>query len=509
MIAKKPIFLWFFILLKFALQYYLINPVYDLQRDEYLHLDQAKHLSWGYISVPPVTSWISWIIAQLGNTVFWIKFFPALFGALTIVVVWKIINELKGNLYAHILAAVALTFSALLRINILYQPNSLEILFWTLFYLTLIKFINTKNNKWLWIAALTVAFGFLNKYNIIFLLLALLPAVLLTEHRRIFTNKYFYLSVLFFVLLVSPNLVWQYQNHFPVYHHLKELAATQLVNVNRLDFLKEQLLFFMSSLFVLIAAFISFLIYPPFNKYRVIGLSYLFAISMYVYLRAKGYYAIGLYPTLFAFGAIYLEQLFSTGWKRYLRPVTILVVLLLFIPFIKIILPILTPEEIVQKEAVFKKYGLLRWEDGKDHPLPQDFADMLGWKELANKVDAIYDTIPDKGNTLVYCDNYGEAGAINYYSKNHSINARSLNADYINWFGLDKMEIKNVIMVKSPKDEDKDRTKERPIFEKVLLAGKIENRFAREYGAAIFVLEGAKISINERFKKEIEIKQHE
>lgn len=54
--SKKTIILLGFIILKFVLQYALISPEYDLQRDEYLHLDQAHHLAWGYLSVPPVTS---------------------------------------------------------------------------------------------------------------------------------------------------------------------------------------------------------------------------------------------------------------------------------------------------------------------------------------------------------------------------------------------------------------------------------------------------------------------
>ncbi len=44
---------------------------------------------------------------------------------------------------------------------------------------------------------------------------------------------------------------------------------------------------------------------------------------------------------------------------------------------------------------------MLTWEDGKEHPLPQDFADMLGWQELARKVDSLYDQIPRSENTLV------------------------------------------------------------------------------------------------------------
>ena len=102
---KKMWILVGFIFLKFLLQYILISPEYDLQRDEYLHLDLGHHLAWGYLSVPPLTSWISKIIYLLGNSVFWIKFFPSLFGALTILVVWKAIEELKGNLFALILGA--------------------------------------------------------------------------------------------------------------------------------------------------------------------------------------------------------------------------------------------------------------------------------------------------------------------------------------------------------------------------------------------------------------------
>ena len=98
--TKKTIILIGFIILKFVLQYVLISPEYDLQRDEYLHLDQAHHLAWGYLSVPPVTSWISYIIFLLGNSVFWVRFFPALFGAVTLLIVWKTIEVLKGNLYA-------------------------------------------------------------------------------------------------------------------------------------------------------------------------------------------------------------------------------------------------------------------------------------------------------------------------------------------------------------------------------------------------------------------------
>ena len=125
--TKKTFILIGFILLKFLLQILLLSPDYDLQRDEYLHLDQANHLAWGYLSVPPFTSWTSYIIQLLGNGIFWIKFFPALYGAITIYLVWKAIEELNGNLFALILfvlpdmfaksAVVKTPFSSLVRIS--------------------------------------------------------------------------------------------------------------------------------------------------------------------------------------------------------------------------------------------------------------------------------------------------------------------------------------------------------------------------------------------------------
>ncbi len=232
-----------FVALKFLLQYILISPEYDLQRDEYLHLDQAHHLAWGYQSVPPVTSWISSIIYLLGHSVFWVKFFPALFGALTLVVVWKAIEELNGNRFALVLGATCVLFSALLRLNTLYQPNSLDVLCWTTFYFILIKYFHSEKPKWLYAASIVFSLGFLNKYNMVFLILGLLPAVLLSRQRKVFLKKELYLAMLVAIILIAPNLFWQYENGFPVIHHLNELAETQLVNVDRVGLFKIPVIF--------------------------------------------------------------------------------------------------------------------------------------------------------------------------------------------------------------------------------------------------------------------------
>ncbi|HQW27504.1 MAG TPA: glycosyltransferase family 39 protein, partial [Saprospiraceae bacterium] len=304
------------IAMKFILQYMLIHPVYELQRDEYLHLDQGLHLAWGYISVPPMTSWISFLIHILGGAVFWVKFFPAAFGAMTMVLVWKMIEKLNGSLYACFLGTLAVLISPLLRINLLYQPNSFDIFFWTLAFYILIRWIQTGENRWIYLAAIAITLGFYSKYNILILVAALLPAILLTPSRRIFASKHLFLAILGGIILVLPNLIWQYQNDFPTLHQLQALADTQLVNVNRLDFLKDQGLYFINSLFIFLFALVGFFSYPPFRKYQVIAFTYIFAIALFLLFKAKSYYAVGLYPVLLAFGAVFIEQLTSEGWKK-------------------------------------------------------------------------------------------------------------------------------------------------------------------------------------------------
>lgn len=403
-------------------------------------------------------------------------------------VVWKTIEVLKGDLFALLSGAIAVIFSAILRMNILYQPNSLDILCWTLFYFTVVQYISTKNTAWLLKAGIVFGFGCLNKYNMVFLLLGILPAIVLTAHRKIFFTRQFYFSILIALLIIAPNIFWQYQNNFPVFHHLKTLSATQLVNVNRMDFLKEQVIFFMGSIFILVAAFISFFTYPPFYKFRLFFLAFIFTLLIFVYLKAKGYYAIGLYPILLAFGAVYLEKILNHGWKFYLRPVAITIPLLLFIPVFRIGFPIQRPAAIQQNAQRYKKFNLLRWEDGKDHPLPQDFADMLGWRELASKKDLACEQIADATHTLILCDNYGQSGAINYYSKHKNITAFCMDGDYYKWFLLDKIEIKNIVLVKTIADTAVNLDEAKKFFTTVLPAGKIENIYAREQGTSIYIL---------------------
>ncbi len=491
-----------FMLVKILLQYVLIHPSYDLHRDEYLHLDQSQHLAWGFISVPPLTSWIAWIIRALGNDSFWVKFFPTLFGAFTIFFAWKIVSALGGKLFAKLIVSLAILFSGILRLNILFQPNSFEVLSWTAFYYYLILYVQHKNPRTLYVLAVVLALSFLNKYNIIFLVAGLLPAMLTFADRSLLRSKHVLFAALLFMLMISPNILWQINNGIPFVKHMKELADTQLVNMSRVVFLKEQLLFFINSFFVLVIAAVGFIRFRAFRPYRFLFIGYLITILVYIWLRAKGYYSVGLYPVLLAFGAVYLEYL--TERKIFLRIASAVVIILIFLPVFRLAFPYAPAEVLADRREVYRDLGLLRWEDGKDHQLPQDFADMLGWRELAYKTDSAFGLLKEKDQVLVLTDNYGQAGAVNYYTINR-LHAVSFNADYLNWFPVQK-QIRHVIRIMEIDEDDDDplRTQEKSLCDTLILAGQVESKLAREYGTRIWVMKNVKASVWPVIRSEME-----
>lgn len=226
-----------------------------------------------------------------------------------------------------------------------------------------------------------------------------------------------------------------------------------------------------------------------------------FTLFVFIYFKAKDYYAIGLYPIYISFGSVFIADKVKQGWKKYLQPVFIAIPILFFALMYNIFFPNKSPEYIITHKQSYQKLGLLRWEDGKDHSLPQDYADMLGWKELAIKVDSIYLKLPSREKTLILCDNYGQAGAINYYTQ-QNIKAVSFNADYIDWFDLTK-KYENLLRIKELRNTDTELKETSSFFQTSFIGGSITNKYSREFGTTIFVFVGSKIDINNRIKAEI------
>jgi hypothetical protein len=494
--------------IKFLLPFVLQHPLYQPHRDEFLYLEEGNHLAWGFMEIPPLLGLFAKATQMMGTGFFWIKFWPSLFGAANVFIVCLMTKEMGGKTFAQIIAALAMITGVYMRVHFLFQPNFLEIFFWSLASYFLIRFINTNNNRFLYLLFISLALGWLSKYSVAFLIAGFLVGILLTPNRVLFVNKHAYFSAALALIIVVPNLAWQYYHKWPVIHHMKELRETQLQYISPSDFLKDQLLMHLPTFFVWIGGLVWLIFFKTAKPYRMLAYTYLTVIVLLMLSNGKSYYSLGVYPMLFAAGGVWLQQITRRS-KRWIRYASAAVILLLFIPMIPLALPVWKPEKLAAyyKQSGIDKTGFLKWEDLQNHPLPQDFADMLGWKELGEKVSKVYNSLPDtvKPKTLIYCRNYGLAGAVTLYGKGLP-QVTCDNASFLFWMP-DKYNIKHLLFVGGRIPSKDDAVFQQ--FEKVSVVDSMTNPFARERGAKIILYENGNDKVNGMIEAGIKEKKDE
>ncbi len=496
--------LLFLIVLRIIIPYLLQSPQYEPHRDEFLYLAEGNHLAAGFMEVPPLLSWFAWLTHLFGDGMFWIKLWPSLFGAATLYVMGRLVILLGGQRFALWLLFLSFLLSVYLRLFFLFQPNPPEVFFWTMIVFSLIRYTQTNENKWLYVFGVCAGFGMLSKYSVVFYAVSVLAGVLLTPHRKLFVNKHFWLACGVGFVIFLPNLLWQYQHQFPVMHHMKELKETQLRYVKPSDFLKDQVMMLLPCCFVWFCGLYNVLFSQGEKPFRFVGYAYIFVILILLAGHGKNYYSLGAYPVLFAFGAYHLEK-FTMIKRKALRYAFVAVMIVLGLIFIPLALPVAAPEKLANfyHEWHLDKTGALKWEDLKDHPLPQDFSDMLGWEEMTQKVAKAYHSLTpeEQKTTLIFCNNYGMAGAVNFYGKKYGLpEAYSDNASFLYWLP-DTLHIRNLVLV----CEDADELQQNYVknFRQAYFSDSITHPYAREKGDYIAVEKGADEGFIKFFRQKI------
>ncbi len=501
---KTDRLLYFLALLKIVIPYLLQSPVYEPHRDELLALASGKHLSWGYMDVPPLLSVFAWLTNILGGSMFWIKFWPSLFGAATYIVAGKLVQQLGGKSFALLLLFLPFIFGIYLRIFFLLQPNPLEIFFWMMIAYSIICFIQTNQTKWLYFFGVSVGLGLMSKYSVAFYVISICFALLLTPHRTMFLNKHFWIAVLIAAIIVAPNVIWQTKANLPIVHHLNAVHKTQVQHESRVSFFGNQLLMNLPCFFIWVTGLL-YVLFSKDKRFRFIGLAYVFVIIILITGHGKDYYALGAYPVLFAFRTVEIEK-FTAIKRRALRYMAVIFSVTFGVFSMPLLLPLFPPEELADtyKKMGFGVEGALKWEDQKVHSLPQDFSDMLGWEEMAKKVGDAYKklTEEEKEKTIIFCDNYGMAGALKYYAEKYNLpEVYSNKASFLLWIP-DSLKYDNVIVIVSDTDElNRNYTSN---FKSSEISDSVQTKHARERGDIICVLKGANDKFKDFFRKKVE-----
>ncbi len=483
--------------------HFLANSNYGFHRDELLYLALGEHLNWGFSEVPPFIAGVAWVSsAVFGDSVFGARIISTVFGSLIVYLTGLTVLTLGGKRLAIFLACAAVMLSpAFLASGYLLQPVVFDQFFWLLSAYLIISYLKTRQTAYLIGLGFTAGFGMLNKYTLALYLAALIVALLLSPRRKLLLNKSWLLAALIALILFLPNLLWQVNHQLPVIRHMAELNETQLINIKPADFLFEQLLIHAATGVVWLCGFFYLLVSGSLKKYRFLAFAYLLVIAMLIFLHGKSYYSFGAYPVLFAVGGIALSRILSpvTPMLRYALLLLIFVPNILFIPIAIPLLPFNSTLQFFDFSA--KKLGLkfpLKWEDQKMHATTQDYADMLGWEELARGAAEAYIRVPSgkRSVTTIFANNYGQAGAIDHYRRKYGLPpAVCLNSSYALW---SPEEINPEFFI-TIDDEYPDDLQE--YFNKIEKIAEVKNIYAREKGTAVYLLSQPLKPLNPLYKK--------
>lgn len=483
--------------------HFLVAGNYELHRDALLYASLGEYPAWGHASVPPFIGFIASISRFIfGDTAFALRLFPAIAGAVAIWIIVKTVKELKGGEFAIILAGLSYLFSvAYLRTNSLFQPVVFNQLFWLLSFFFVIRLISRNDPKnWLWLG-ITWGVALMNKYSIAFLAFAIVLAILISGKRKLLFHAYFLIGMFIAFLIFLPNLVWQYQNNWPVIVHMGELQESQLVHVNIKDFLSMQFIMNVHALAVWIPGLFIFFTRRDLKDYRFVSYSFLIVMVLIILLRGKAYYTLGLYTVLFASGAVAIEHWFRESLS-FLRYIVLAMVILIPLPFIPYSLPLLKADKLTEytrRMEFLIPEGILTWEDGTVHEIPQDYADMRGWKELAGITEAAWNSLyeKDKKSTAIFAENYGIASAVLFYTRGTELpEPVSFNDNFI-FQAPDSLDAQNLIYINYNADDLKEYCEEIELF------GRVDDPYFRENGLGVFICRNPGKGLNSLYQQEL------
>jgi 4-amino-4-deoxy-L-arabinose transferase-like glycosyltransferase len=276
-----------------------------------------------------------------------------------------------------------------------------------------VRLLETQNARWWLGIGVFIGLGLMTKYTMAFFAAALLGATFLTPNRRYFRSLWFWCGVALALVIVAPNLWWQYQHHFVGLAWMRSIHARD-IRMGRADnFLASQLWQVLNPMTVpLCLAGLWFLICRPEGKpWRMIGWMYLLTLVALMAARGREYYLAPAYPMLLAAGAAWSEtwlrslptrrqdRLLRAAWR--ILAISGLAVAALILPFAPI------------------NSTWWRIQDATTHQYNME----IGWPQLAATVAQVRDSLPaaDRASLGIMAADDSETGALSLYGRPYGL----------------------------------------------------------------------------------------
>jgi hypothetical protein len=399
---------------------------YGYFRDELYYIACSQHMAWGFVDQPPLSIALLWLNRHIfGDSLFALRLLPAVAGAVAVFLAGLIARKLGGGRFAQALAAISVIAAPLmLGMNSFYSMNSFDILLWALaLYLIAVIMENDAPKYWIFLG-IVLGLGLMNKIGVLWLGAGLFLGLLLTRQRRSFLTWKPWAAAGIALILFLPHLIWQVANHFPTLEFIHNASANKYAAVSTLKIFVEQarnmnpltFLFWFPGLLYFLAA-------KPERRFRILPVIYLAVFAILAVNRtSKAEYLGPMFPMLFALGAVAFEKFILRFNWRWLKPVVLSLLLLSGIAIVPLAIAVLPVESYI---AYAQALGIAPSTPEKHElgRLPQYYADMFGWEKMVATVASAYGTLTpeEKSKCAILTNNYGEAGAIDFFGPRYGL----------------------------------------------------------------------------------------
>ena len=332
-----------------------VTPL-ELGVDEAQYWVWSQDLSLGYYSKPPLIAWIIWIThAVIGHSSFGVRIFAPIIHFLITLTLWKCACRLYGDstraprigritaLLWALMPAVSLGSSVM-------STDTPMLLFWCLaLYLILplnsVTYLSARNYL---LTGFIIGFALLSKYAAGYFLICA-GLWLMSAHVSSYSNRFlcFVTLTIGSIIILSPNLIWNFYNGLVTIIHLSENANISQPSYSFIELKKFwEAQFFVFGPLSLIFFFVGMFKWEKHSLFLLcFSLPILLIISIQAYIKeANANWAVAAYPA---------ATLLVAGWlgnfsKQTLSAITIFVNSVISITVISIVitghLGKLTPE---------------------------------------------------------------------------------------------------------------------------------------------------------------------
>jgi hypothetical protein len=374
-----------------------VSGRYGYVRDELYFLAAGHHLAAGYVDQPALTPLLARLDVMLtGNTLAGLRALPAFGMAALVLLTAAMARALGAGRRGELLAGLA-TACCAEYLGAMHELTTtpLDFVCWAGVLLLVTKLLVSGDPRW-WVAVgVCAGAGMDAKWNIGFLVAALVMGFAVTPAARpLLRGRYLIIGGLLFAALAAPDFVWQASHGWPNFAVFSQLQ--QDAGHNRAVYWPGQVVY---TSIALVPLWIGGVVWALRDaRLRAAGIAAVAVIVAQFVLGGKAYYPGGVYTFLFAAGAAALSRRLSEGPLRW-RPAVYCVAGAVSA---LIALPVLPAAELVRYPVQKINY---------------DIGEEIGWPSQVALLARTYNSLPssERAVATLLTGNYGEAGAVDRY----------------------------------------------------------------------------------------------